>query len=58
MLDQGDIPPECESLAYDIVPRADLDHWRATRNQGQDRFQARQRLYACLQTRGLLDFLR
>jgi hypothetical protein len=61
MIEDGDIPSECEDLAYQIVPRANLDAWRAARSRQQvlqTRFRARQRLRACLLQSGLGDLLR
>src|SRR5262245_23692942 len=44
MLENGDIPPECEHLAYRVVPQEDLAAWRSglTGQQGpQARYHAR-----------------
>jgi hypothetical protein len=60
MLEDGDIPPECEHLAYQVVPQADLKVWREAHNRNQvlqARFQACKRLQACLQRMGRQDLV-
>jgi hypothetical protein len=56
MLEDGDIPPECEHLAYQVVSQANLNAWRTARTRQQvlkARYNARGHLRACLLQTGL-----